>query len=769
MLNKIVLALSFTVISLVAISQNCNLTIAGKVIDADNSENIAFANVYLEKLVKGTTSSDSGSFLLSNICAGDYHLVVSHIGCETQEFFLQLKRDTFLTIELDHNHHLLHEVTVNGEANDGAIQERESITEKDISENAGKNLSEMLENISGVSTLKTGSGIGKPVVQGLSGNRLTILNNGISQSGQQWGSDHSPEIDPLSAKKITVVKGVGVVEYMGNNLGNVILIEPSRIKNDPHLHAKAQYFFESNGLGNGINVELEKFSKAFAWRFNGTLKKRGDTKTPNYFLTNSGLEEANFSLQLEKKINDNFSAELYLSSFNTKIGVLRGSHIGNLTDLEEALENDVPFFTEEKFSYDINPPYQSVQHQLLKAKVIYQPNLANRVELVYGGQLNQRKEFDVRRGGNKDKPSLSLEQYTHFFVAKYKHYFTEYLSIKGGLQYRKIDNENLPETNILPLIPNYASATTGGFANISYSKNKLGLELGFRLDDETRNVAAITTTTPREVVFYQNNFQNTSAVFGLNYQLSEQLLATYNLGFTSRSPQVNELYSNGLHQGVSGIELGDINLERENSTKNSISIQGKLSNKISFKALTYYQVIEDFIYLKPQNEFQLTIRGAFPVFKYEQANAKLFGFDLATNYQFSDYLTAVVKYSYLKGEDTDSDLPLVNIPANNLLTEVDYKIPTILGLENAEIQLNASYVFEREKELEEIDFVAPPDAYFLLGLKLSSEKQFNKIRCTFYTKVTNLLNTEYRDYLNRQRYFADDLGRNVSVGVIGKF
>ncbi len=54
----------------------------------------------------------------------------------------------------------------------------------------------MIEGVTGVSTLKNGDAIAKPVVHGLYGNRITILNHGIAQAGQQWGNDHSPEIDP---------------------------------------------------------------------------------------------------------------------------------------------------------------------------------------------------------------------------------------------------------------------------------------------------------------------------------------------------------------------------------------------------------------------------------------------------------------------------------------------------------------------------------------------------------------------------------------------
>ena len=51
--------------------------------------------------------------------------------------------------------------------------------------------------------LRNGSGISKPVIHGLFGNRVTILNNGITQSGQQWGNDHAPEIDPFVADHLS--------------------------------------------------------------------------------------------------------------------------------------------------------------------------------------------------------------------------------------------------------------------------------------------------------------------------------------------------------------------------------------------------------------------------------------------------------------------------------------------------------------------------------------------------------------------------------------
>ena len=181
--------------------------------------------------------------------------------------------------------------------------------------------------------------------------------------------------------------------------------------------------------------------------------------------------------------------------------------------------------------------------------------------------------------------------------------------------------------------------------------------------------------------------------------------------------------------------------------------------------MIYYQNIDDYIYLNPTGEIRLTIRGAFPVFKYEQTHAQIYGLDLMATYQFSKEFYIVGKYSYLKGDDLTNDVPLVYMPSNNIYGEVNYHISTLFGLENIEFQLSNKYVFEQKNLLDSQDFVPPPPGYNLVGLKISSEKQFSKVRLKSFIKVDNLFNVAYRDYLNRQRYFADDLGINLIVGL----
>ncbi len=763
--KNVIFCFFFLYLSVLTSAQNCNLAISGVVNDLSTGKPISYANVFIRELNKGSVADSFGFFNLESICVGEYHMVVSHIGFETQELYFNISKDTVINVLIDRNSQLLNEVSIIGHGVKVTTQETQSLNLESIAQNSDKNLATMLESVSGVSTIKNGSGISKPMVHGLYGNRLAILNNGITQSGQQWGVDHSPEIDPLVANRISVIKGVGALEYQGSSLGSIILVEPKKIDQVAHLHGSGRYFFETNGLGNGLNIELQQSPKLFAWRVAGTLKKNGDKRTSEYYLRNTGNQEANIAIQLEKSWNEKWISDLYFSSFNAEFGVLRGSHIGNITDLEEALKRNVPFFTEDNFSYSIHTPYQKVNHHLLKFHTKYNISDKQSLDVIYAGQYNLRKEFDVRRSGRSDMPALSLEQVSNFVEVKYLNYLPNNWKFKSGIQINSVENTNLPETGILPLIPDYIAYENGFFGIVSKIIKRTTIEFGGRVDFENRNVAAISISVPREIVRYENDYLNLSAMGGVTHEFGKGWKAAYNIGYATRNPQVNELYSNGLHQGVSGIEQGSPSLSKEISVKNTLSIKATVNEKLSFEGLSYYHTIDNYIFLNPQDEIRLTIRGAFPVFKYEQTDARLMGFDLATTYQPTEQFNIIGKFSYLNGYDMSNDLPLVYMPSNNIYTELNYRVPKCGKFQNVGFQINSRFVFEQKNLLPSQDFIAPPESYYLIGLKVSVEKQLRRLRLDMFVRVENLLNETYRDYLNRQRYFADDLGTNLIMGV----
>jgi len=767
-LNKLCIIL-FALATSYSWGQNCNLTITGKVIDEHTGYVLPGTNVFIEELNIGAAADTSGIITLEGLCAGNYHLRSSHIGCETQRTYLELTRDTFVYLFLHHHEAILSEVVVSAERVGSGTQVKQGIDGQQLVESANKDISNILSRVAGVTTLKNGGNIAKPVIHGLYGNRVAILNNGIAQSGQQWGNDHAPEIDPMVAERISVIKGVGTLAYNGNSLGGIVIVEPGEIENEPHLHGQFNYIFDSNGRGHTNNIQLSKHHNKFAWKLTGTLKYAGDRRAPNYFLTNTGTREENMALQIEKALGRDWESKFYYSLFNTTIGVLRGSHIGNLTDLEEALEREEPFFTEDRFRYGIDAPKQKVQHHLLKMK--FSKPIQNHLiwSLIYGGQWNDRKEFDVRRQNFTDRPALSLRQITNYFETNLQIRKPNSIHYQTGVQINIIDNKNIPETNVFPLIPDYVGWDGAYFLTVDKKKNRFGYEVGARYEFKHRRVATLTRTSPVQVQRFRNNFHNYSISGGMSYFLTNAVKTTLNTGLISRNPAVNELYSNGLHQGVSGIELGNVSLNSETSLKTTLGVEAEFGEKIFLNVLGYYSNIRDYIYLRPQNEVRLTIRGAFPIFSYDQTDARISGLDMMIFYEISPTLNISAKYAYIKGRDIENDLPLINIPASSFEGTLGYEIAKLGQIKNIRWEVFSQIVTAQDETLSSLDFTAVPEGYFLLGAKLSGSIVLFGNELAINIQAENLLNNSYRDYLNRQRYFADELGRNISLGLNYKF
>lgn len=731
--------------------------------DEHTLEILEYANIYIEETGRGIATDSAGLFKLTNLCPGNYHLRISHIGCEAQVLFFKLSADTTLNIWL-HHHPDLQEIEIDGRRETTEnLQIENTVSKSFIEKQSGKPLGEILSSITGVTSINNGSGISKPVINGLYGNRVVILNNEVKQAGQQWGNDHAPEIDANTATQLTVIKGVGAIRYGGNALGGVVLVEPGNIPKDPHLHGSVNHVFESNGLGNTLAAKLEQSAKWLDWRINAAAKVSGDKKSPDYFLRNTGVREYSAALQLNKIIEDHWAFNFYYSYFKTHLGILRGAHIGNLTDLELAIGRDQPFFTQENRSFSIDAPSQKVQHHLAKLKVGYFKN-EHQLQFTYAAQINQRDEFDVRRSGRTDIPALSMMLFSNYLEAFYRVNHNGH-HINAGLQTTIEDNNNQPETGVLPLIPDYDLFNLGVFLTYKKKIKKWNFDVGGRYDFRTLKAFAITRTLPRTIQVFNPTFHNYTFAAGTSFRITEFLESGITAGWVKRSPEVNELYSDGLHQGVSGIERGDTALTSEQSLKIVWSNQINVKEKFFLEASAYFQYIKDFIFLEPQDEPELSIRGAFPVFLYKQTDATLTGLDVFAKWEIDKHWKWVAQYAMVRGFDRNNQWPLVYMPADQLKSTLSYTFKKMKKIENAEIGINGQYVFEQKKYESELDFLAPPEGYFLLGASVGSDIVLPKVVLKWSVQAENILNTTYRDYLNRLRYYSDEEGFNIRLGL----
>ncbi|TAE54713.1 MAG: TonB-dependent receptor, partial [Bacteroidetes bacterium] len=189
----------------------------------------------------------------------------------------------------------------------------------------------------------------------------------------------------------------------------------------------------------------------------------------------------------------------------------------------------------------------------------------------------------------------------------------------------------------------------------------------------------------------------------------------------------------------------------------SISHTGRLSGSLTL----YHQHFFRFIYLRPDG-LRTTIRGTFPAFRYDQTAALIAGADLDLNFAISPALSWAGKAAWLYAQNLADGLPLIFMPANWFENSLSYEWKTIRQ-SRFYLSIGIRHTFEQARVPEGVDFIPPPPAYTLLNAHAGASKKTGMGTASLTLGCDNLLNTAYRDYLDRFRYFADAPGRNFSV------
>lgn len=786
-MRGLVLFLIFSFFS-AGVQSQCVLNITGIVKDADTRNLLESATVTILELKRTVATDKEGRYNFRGLCPGDYTMRVSHADCQSIDYHFHLKEDLNRNIELAHTEHLLKEVVVVGSASVRSEGITGELKGKELAATRGLTLGESLQRITGVTVLQTGNNIYKPVIQGLHSSRILILNNGIRQEGQQWGSEHAPEIDPYIANRLTVIKGAASVRYGGDAIGGVVLVEPRLLQYKKELNGEVNLAAFSNNRQGVVSAMAEGgFDKNehTAWRIQGTLKRGGNARTPDYWLKNSGAEEMNMSAAAGWK-KKNKGLELFYSVFNSRIGIFSGSHIGNLTDLQNAIQSGEPaaFIKSAGFSYEIGRPYQSVQHHLFKVKAFSEVYDKSRISLILSSQYNTRKEYDITRSESA-LPQLQLDLLTNMADLIWEHFRSQ--KLKGSIGLNLMHQNN--STNYRYFVPNYNAFDIGLWIAERYQRQNWQLEVGLRYDSRNRfditdnDRSPFNTLTGNAILpgdpYGSRYFSGISGTGVAAYKFNDNLRLSLTASTAWRAPQVNELFSNGLHHGAARIEKGDADLHPERA----YSILGSLlfnNEKWEAEVGVYNKWINDFIYLAPTYPALLTIRGAFPAFVFAHTDARLTGMDLSLARMLGNHFRTHLKASLLRAHDRSANTWLIQMPSDRYDLDLEYIFVDGKKFTQSSVKLGLQHVTEQKRvpatgNIEVAapdgsvamasDYAPPPPAYTLVNAEASTNLNFSKRALGLVFSVNNLLNTRYRDYMNAFRYFAMDRGRNISIKI----
>lgn len=777
----------------------CTSSLSGQVTDARGNPLIGAAVLITPGDIGQTTDAD-GHYALNNICMGTYRVSVQYVGYKETSVRLQISGNVTRTFELEEEVMELSEVVIqhHDAANTEHATNFRELNERQLAETAGKTLGETLKGIPGVTSLQTGPGIFKPVIHGVHSQRLLILNHGIRQEGQQWGAEHAPEIDPFIASNIVVIKDASAIKYGTGALGGVIVVNPAPLPETNAIGGTLASVLQSNGRSGTISGMLEggiSGHDGWGWRVQGTAKRSGDFQTPDYSLTNTGVSELNFSAATGYHAR-NRGVDLFFSRFQSEIGILLGTAIGNLDDLVSAMERDRPLYTT-GFSYKVQEPRQNVSHNLLKLNG-HMGGKSGEWRFQYGFQNNNRREFDLRIGDLSNIPAIDLRLNTHSADTEWETHHSDKRTFSIGANVMYQVNKNIPGTQRIPFIPNFESLSGGLFVTSKFFFSKWTIDAGLRYDYRNYSVKGFDFKNSRYDASF--NFNNVSASLGITHQMTNEQSLNLNVSTSWRPPHVSELYSVGTHQSAAAIEYG-LMLDPATNEVRSIS-EVSFAPEQAFKAVASYQIkkgrihfnlspyanrIMNYIYLRPQG-ITRNVRGVYPYFRYSQTDALFIGADVDAVIPLHRYFIATPKISLMKARDIVNDDYFLFIPSNRLSLDLRYERPEVLRLKNPYLESGIQYVSRqvfsprvitvREiKDAEEnnedlfkddasmFDFADAPSGYHLLKVAAGFSVKTKNVQYDFRLSSENLFNKRYRDYTNRFRYYADDPGRNVAFTI----
>jgi len=732
----------------------CSWSISGTVLDEHDNSPLDYATIYIKEADRGVVADSLGQFQINDLCATFYTLFISHLGCESVEQTIRVAGHEVVIFRLEHHAELLQTIELQARRiHESATTATSELDRKTILRSSGHALGEALEQLPGVSALQTGPTVFKPVIQGLHSDRLLILKDGLRLESQQWGLDHAPEIDPNSAARIAVVKGAAAVQYGTDAVGGVILVESDALPSERVWHGDAGISGIENGRQLAFYSSIKHgFGKGFGAQFQGSFRRAGDARAADYYLTNTGLSESSLSAMIgyAKGLR---KLTLTYTFFATELGILRSAHIGNLTDLSEALGRNRPLVIED-FSYHIDNPKQHVVHQTAQLKGQTSIKHIGILSGQYAVQWNNREEYDIRRGGRDDIPALDLHLQTHTAEFGLAHEAIGNLRGKLSVHWNYQRNENISGTGVRPLVPNYARVTPAISWVEKWTRSEVELEGGVRYEYSVLSVKRYTTLNALENPEF--HFHNFAASAGIRWTPEENITVLSHLGYTQRAPRVNELFSEGLHHGAAAIEEGDRSLISEKAIKWVSGVEWE-QKSVRFNVSLFAQRIGDFIYLRPTGEPRLTIRGAFPVFQYQQDDVALYGGDASVWWQIAAQWSWRSELALLRARNLGADEDLIGMPADRMRHTLIWNHAN----SGTEAEIGIQYVWKQYRVPADVDYLAPPDGYALVQIGAGTTLIRDKL--DVHMMVRNLLNASYREYLNRLRYYADDAGRSIEL------
>lgn len=726
-------------------------TLEGRVVD-ESGAGVLGVELKLVDVRRVVTSGADGSFSFDSVPAGEHVLEAASTvaGGAVERVTVVAGQTTTVDVALELSHFRDSVVvSASGEAKSRLelAQATTVLGGDELSLRLEPSLGETLSKEPGISSTSFGAAASRPVIRGLGGDRVSMLENGLGTGDVSTTSpDHAVTVEPLAAESIEVLRGPATLLYGSNAVGGVVNVIDNRI---PTYRSQQLLggFIEMRG-GTAANertgaVNLDGGAGDWAWHVDGLRRETGNYDIPGYaevdgaehaafgadeafgFVPNSDLETTNGSVGVTRFFDDTGSLGISVTNIDSQYGLPVGHEPEGEGEDEGAEEENVRLdLTSRRVDLrgEITRPFGpfrglklrlgavDYEHSELEGGVpgttFFNDSLDGRLELV-----------QAKRGS---------------------------LSGSLGLQYESRDLKAVGEEAFLP------PTRTDSLALFSFQEIEHGaMRYQFGLRYETQDVRVDSPTLP------DRSFDAVSGSLGTVWQPREGYAVAVSLSRSVKLPNAEELYTDGLHPATQSFQVGDPTLNREVSTGLELGLrkqQGRLTGELSL----FVNRFDDFIFEGLTGEQEESV----PVVEFRQADVEFRGAELNLRYGLwetgQSHLDLEIFGDTVLAERRADDQPLPRIPPLRYGTGLHFHHGPLTA--TAEVRRVAKQDRVAENE-------TPTDGFTMVNASFGYRLMLGDQLVDLLLRGTNLTDEEARNHVSFLKDSVPLPGRDIGISV----
>jgi iron complex outermembrane receptor protein len=588
-------------------------------------------------------------------------------------------------------------------------------------------LGDTLRSEPGVQSSSFGPNASRPVIRGLDGDRIRVLQNGLGvldASGQSV--DHAVPVDTLVIDSVEVVRGPMSMLYGSSAVGGVVNINTTRIHSAFEQGAISELQLQGDSSQDALSTgaKMDYGTKNWMFHLDGGYRNANDLRIPAP-KKKDRIKEPGQMMNVDKLTN---SASVQKSA---ALGASRIFSKGYLGMSYYFFDNLYGTVAEE--TVDIKMKQNRIE---LHGEYKFDNSVLNSVRLKTAQSDYSHKELEGGEVGTtfaNEGNESRLE------------FMTSAADIKGisGLQ---TQNFNFSAKGDEAFLPTSKNSAISFFTLQTLKVNDNTYSVGGRAENSHVDIQSFGSK--------EKNFNGLNGSLGYGRKLMTDVNLNTSLSYSERLPNAQELFASGAHLATGIFEQGDEDLKKEKAFALEAGVKYETKNEMLSINL-YTQKFKDYVALINSNTTDTD--SGFDIYNYEQVDAIFYGFEVDSKKKIgATPFNVIVRGDLVRAKDTDSgkNLPRISPPR------------ATLGLEWAKDRIladvEAQYNFEQTKTSPD---EKRTDSFTLLNAGMTYDLIQFSGKYSFFGRVKNILNQEARLHTSTLKEIAPMAGRHVVAGV----